>query len=99
MPERPSSAGLSERDQQIGSLLSVMGPVSRDPDPSSILGYRYQTCPEDHLREASGHLQERHGLDTWEVLDRFVAASELAVIIRQHVAPRLPTDNISHRFN
>lgn len=88
---------LHPKDQQIGTLFNVVGHVSRDPDPSGF-GYTYDGSIAERLGYVSSQLQERHGLDKREVFDRFMVASELAVVIRLHVEPRL-NENMSPRLN
>lgn len=88
MPEVPNP---NPRDEQIGAFFNVIGHVARDPDPSGF-GYTYESgasiaLPVGHVSE---QLQIRHGLDAKAVLERFLAASELAVVVRQHIEPQLP---------
>lgn len=89
------------KDQQIGALLNVVGYVSRDSDPSGF-GYTYGESAKliaERLGDASSRLQARHGVSSRTVLASFLTASELAIVVGEHIEPHLPDDNISHRFN
>lgn len=96
-PESASSDTLNV-DRQIGAFFDIVGRVSRDPDPEGF-GYLYDGSIAERVGEISTRLQDREGLSRRGCLERLLVASELSVVIREHVEPRLPSDNLSHRFN
>jgi hypothetical protein len=92
MSEMP---GMHPKHEQVGAFFNVIGQVSRDPDDSG-LGYIYESGeaiahPVGHVSE---QLQTRHGLSPEDVLDRLLTASELAVVVRQHLEPRMPDEEV-----
>jgi hypothetical protein len=91
---------VSPWDQQVWAVLDVVGRVSRDPDPTGF-GYIYENAASiaEPLGEVSDMLGENHGLTRTAVFDRFLAASELSVLLHQCVEPRLPDNPTMARFN
>jgi hypothetical protein len=90
-------SGMSRTDSQIGAFFNIVGRVSRDPDPEGF-GYFYDDSIAERVGEVSTRLQDE-GLSRKGCLGRLLAASELSVVVREHIEPRLPIDNLSHRFN
>lgn len=85
-------------DRHIKAFVDIIGQVSRDPDPESF-GYLYDDSMAERVGEVSTRLQTEEGLSRNGCLERMLAASELSVLVREHVEPLLPSDNLSHRSN
>lgn len=85
------------KDRQIGAFFNVVGQVSRDPDPNGF-GYFYDDSISERVGEVSIKFQDGDGLSRSEVFERFMAASELAVLVRQHVESRILSESV-YRFN
>lgn len=90
MPSPEETPSMNKVDLEISSMFSVVsGPIKgRDEQ----WGYDYHSSLAQPLGIMARVLQMRHGLSKAQVFERLAAASELAIVVQEHVEPNVPED-------
>ena len=92
MPNFEERPRMDKTDMEISSLFSVVSGHVKGRDAEKVFGYDYHPAVSQPLSALTRVLQMRHGLSKGQVFQRITVASELAVVVQEHVEPFLPED-------